>query len=385
MNAVRRERPRHNQQIVTVERATIVTWHAVNLSHAKETRSKMPRKNCLRTNRYGPDVPTTAIWMVLAGTCVFSQAPAWKDPSPHRVQFVRVEDAVQIEVLDWGGSGRAVVLLAGSGNSAHVFDEFAPKLTDICHVYGITRRGYGASSYPESGFSAERLGEDVIAVLDALHLTAPVLAGHSLGGHELTAVASAHPGRIAGLVYMDSTADPTFDWKPYQELRKKLPSTMTVPPISPEERRSFQSYGHAQRRTVGIAFPESELRNVFTVNSDGSMGAYKTPARVGASIFTGMRKPDYSRIRVPVLAFYVLPKGLEEQIELYQPKNAEERAAMEQVYAADVDFAKTSMGRLRSGVPDARVVEFAGANHYVFLSNEPEVLREVRLFLTALH
>ena len=202
-----------------------------------------------------------AILIFLSGTCVFSQAPAWKDPSPHRVQFVSVEPAVQLEVLDWGGSGRALVLLAGSGNSAHVFDAFAPKLADRCHVYGITRRGYGASSCPESGFSAQRLGEDVVAVLDALHLTAPVLAGHSLGGHELTAVASAHPDRVAGVVYMDSTADPTFDWKPYQELRKKLPSTMTSPAISSEEHRSFQLYERWQRSTMGVAFPESELRD----------------------------------------------------------------------------------------------------------------------------
>jgi non-heme chloroperoxidase len=323
--------------------------------------------------------------MVLVGTCVFSRAPEWKDPSPHRLQYVPVDDAVQLEVLDWGGSGRTVVLLAGSGNSAHVFDDFAPKLTGSCHVYGITRRGYGASSHPESGFSGERLGEDVVAVLDALHLAAPVLAGHSLAGHELTAVASAHPSRIAGLIYMDSTADPTFDWKPYQELRKKLPSTMTSPPVSPEERRSFGLYRDWQRRSMRIAFPESELRNDFTTASDGSMGPYRTPPSVGNAIFAGMRKPDYSRIQVPVLAFFVLPKPLEDQIELYQPRNAEERAAIEQVYAADAAYAKRSISMLRSGVPDARVVEFAGANHYVFLSNEPEVLREFRLFLVGLH
>jgi non-heme chloroperoxidase len=326
-----------------------------------------------------------ATFIVLTGVSVFAQAPAWKDPSPHRVQFVPVEDAVQIEVLDWGGSGPALVLLAGSGNSAHVFDDFAPKLTSLCHVYGITRRGYGASSHPESGFSAERLGEDVVAVLDALHLTAPVLAGHSLGGQELTAVASAHPSRIAGLVYLDSTADPTFDWKPYQVLRKKLPSTMTSPPISSEEHRSFQLYGRWQRRTMGIAFPESELRNVFAVDSDGSMGEYKTAASVGKAIFAGMRKPDYSQIRVPVLAFFAVPKPLEEQIELYQPKNAEERGAMQQVYGADVDWAKTAISRVRTGVPKARVVELVGANHYVFLSNEQEVLREIRLFLADIH
>jgi pimeloyl-ACP methyl ester carboxylesterase len=54
---------------------------------------------------------------------------AWRDPSPHRVRFVAVDSDVQLEVLDWGGAGRPVVLLAGGGNTAHVFDEFAPKLT----------------------------------------------------------------------------------------------------------------------------------------------------------------------------------------------------------------------------------------------------------------
>jgi hypothetical protein len=78
-----------------------------------------------------------------------AQEPApWHDPSEHKVQLVTVEEGVQLEVLDWGGTGRPVVLLAGLGFTAHVFDGFAEKLTDSYHVYGITRRGYGASSRP---------------------------------------------------------------------------------------------------------------------------------------------------------------------------------------------------------------------------------------------
>ncbi len=46
----------------------------------------------------------------------------WHDPSPHQVQFVTVDENVQLEVLDWGGSGRLVILLAGLGNTAHIFD-----------------------------------------------------------------------------------------------------------------------------------------------------------------------------------------------------------------------------------------------------------------------
>ena len=49
----------------------------------------------------------------------------WHDPSKHSVRFVTVEGGVQLEVLDWGGTGRPVVLLAGRGFTAHVFDGFA--------------------------------------------------------------------------------------------------------------------------------------------------------------------------------------------------------------------------------------------------------------------
>src|SRR5215470_1930630 len=125
---------------------------------------------------------------------------AWQiDPSNHKIQFIPVDANVKLEVLDWGGSGRPVVLLAGLGDNAHVYDDFAPKLTGSYHVYGITRRGFGASSAPESGYSADRLGDDVLAVINALKLNRPVLVGHSVAGEELSSVGSRHPERVAGL------------------------------------------------------------------------------------------------------------------------------------------------------------------------------------------
>src|SRR6185369_12914109 len=123
---------------------------------------------------------------------------SWQDPSKHHVKFVDVEKGVRLEVLDWGGVGRPIVLLAGSGNSAHVFDDFAPKLTDSGHVYGITRRGYGASSQPASGYDDQRLSDDIVQVLDALKLEKPVLAGQSMAGGEITTVGGAHPSRLGG-------------------------------------------------------------------------------------------------------------------------------------------------------------------------------------------
>jgi non-heme chloroperoxidase len=133
-----------------------------------------------------------------------AQTTPWVDPSPHAVTFVAVEEGVRLEVLDWGGTGRPVVLLAGLGFTAHVFDEFAPALARYGRVYGITRRGYGASDAPAHGYDGARLADDVLAVLDSLRLAAPVLIGHSIAGQELSSIAARHPSRIAGVVYLDA-------------------------------------------------------------------------------------------------------------------------------------------------------------------------------------
>ncbi len=59
------------------------------------------------------------LWSVLsvllaAATSASPQQIEWKDPSPHAVKFVTVEEDVQLEVLDWGGSGPALVLSGGA-------------------------------------------------------------------------------------------------------------------------------------------------------------------------------------------------------------------------------------------------------------------------------
>jgi pimeloyl-ACP methyl ester carboxylesterase len=128
----------------------------------------------------------------------------WKDSSPHAIQFVTVNRDVKLEVLDWAGTGRPLLLLAGLGNTAHIFDAVAPKLSSSYHVYGLTRRGYGASSVPASGYSADRLADDVLEVIDFLKLNKPVLAGHSVAGEELSSIGSRQPGKVAGLIYLDA-------------------------------------------------------------------------------------------------------------------------------------------------------------------------------------
>ena len=137
-----------------------------------------------------------------------SQAPATsaeQEVAP-KASFVTVEPGVRLEVLDWGGSGRPLVFLAGAGQDAHVFAQFAPKFVPD-FTYEITRKGLGKSDAPNpsgGNYSADRLGDDVMAVCEALRLTRPVLVGHSIAGQELSSVGSRFPSKIAGLVYLDA-------------------------------------------------------------------------------------------------------------------------------------------------------------------------------------
>jgi non-heme chloroperoxidase len=323
---------------------------------------------------------------LIATAAGFAQESAvWHDPSQHKVQFVTVEENVKLEVLDWGGSGRPIVLLAGLGFTAHVFDGFAEKLTDSYHVYGITRRGYGASSRPPSGYSEKRRAEDDLKVLDALRLVKPVIAGHSIGGDELTQLGTHYYDRIGGLVYLEALNDATDDYTEYIALCRKLPEAMQKSPSpSPLDLKSFQAYRDWRAANGQVSIPESELRAEFMENPDGSVGAYKIPGNIFEAMMAGREKHDYSEIRVPVLALVGYPKTPEDQMRENHVTDTSQRTIVEAVYGTYVGMTRNRIKRIDRAMSGARVVDLWGADHFVFLSNEADVLRELRAFLATL-
>ena len=135
------------------------------------------------------------VFALIACAAFAQNGPSPQGESALKTQFVEVQPDVKLEVLDWGGTGRNLVLLAGLGSTAHVFDSLGPKLGAHYHVIGITRRGFGQSSAPQTGYDPRRLGDDVVAVLDALHIADPILIGHSIAGEELSAISTYHPRR----------------------------------------------------------------------------------------------------------------------------------------------------------------------------------------------
>lgn len=286
-----------------------------------------------------------------------SRESGWHDPSPHQVRFVTVDSSVRLEVLDWGGTGRPL-LFVGCYLSAHVYDQIAPKLTDGFRVYAVTRRGVGASDRPSTGYDPQRRAADILEVMSALGMQKPILVGNSCGGGILHSLGAEHPERVGGLVYLDAAEDPTLRGSDYPRIpvdKANLPKRVGKSPA--------------------IGFPEAERRQLDERPLD--------PAIRKAIVEDNHVRPEYARIRVPVLAIYRVTT-LEQALNDYPPENDQQRAALGQAYASSRAMLEKWQADLRAGVPDARIVELPGASLFMFLSNEADIIREVRAFAATL-
>jgi pimeloyl-ACP methyl ester carboxylesterase len=211
------------------------------------------------------------------------------------------------------------------------------------------------------------------------------VAGHSVAGNELSQLGIHYYHRIAGLVYLEALNDGTDDYSDYDAVCRRLPEAMRTPPSpSPADLKSFPAYRDWRARTEGISVPESELRNQFAENPDGTVGSPETPGAVPAAIMEGDHKHDYSQIRVPVLALVGYPEFPQDQIRKNHVTDAADRITVEAVFGTYVGMTKNRIKRINQAAGGAHVVELWGANHFVFLSNEADVLRELRAFLPRL-
>ena len=313
-----------------------------------------------------------------------SSQPAWRDPSPHQVRFIEVEPSVRLEVLDWGGTGRPIVFLS-CYLTGHAYDDIAPKLANQFHVYAFTRRGIGASDRPVGGYELQRSADDLLATLDALKLRKPILVANSCGGWTQTLLAVQHPDRLGGLVYLEAADDPMLTMEDYnfpQIDQANLPKRIEPPAL---DYSSFDAYRRTQKARSGVAFPEADLRYLFAVKPDGSLGTELMSQTVRKAITTdSRRKPDYANVRVPVLAVFLTPGPFDEEAKRYVIENERQRDALRLRTEVGRIMAKKWESDLLAGVPGAKIVELPGASLYMFLSNEADVIRELRAFAATL-
>jgi len=111
------------------------------------------------------------------------------------------------------GSGPALILLHGNGETHHIFDIAVENLRQHFTVYAVDTRGHGESS-PVREFHYEDMADDIYGFISQLGLRQPALYGFSDGGIIGLLLAARHPGLLSRLIVSGANTHPTgIKWR----------------------------------------------------------------------------------------------------------------------------------------------------------------------------
>jgi non-heme chloroperoxidase len=297
--------------------------------------------------------------------------------------FVHV-NGIRLHYLDWGGSGPTLIFLAGMGSSAYIFNRFAPRFTDNCRVLALTRRGQGDSDYPETGYDADTLTEDIRQFMDALHIEKAALAGHSLAGVELTHFAGTYPNRVEKLIYLDALDDRRAEVAIIEQnpLRKiEIKKEESSPPRTFEEYIANLKKDFPYFADMWSELWEEEFSHNVKVNEAGVF-VDKMPETVEQMMAENLVKeyaPKKVEAKIPTLSFFAQKKP-----KLSDVYTEEQKAAFTQFQQNIVQpFFKSLIAEFQSRFPHAEIVVIPNGHHYCFIVQENLVFDEMSRFLQA--
>lgn len=121
-------------------------------------------------------------------------------------------DGIRIHFED-SGSGPPVVLGHSFLCSGEMWAPQVEQLAERYRVVNIDERGHGRSGNLTEPFDLYDMVADVVAVLDALEIERAVWAGLSIGGMVAMRAAITVPGRISGLILVDTHAGAETPYK----------------------------------------------------------------------------------------------------------------------------------------------------------------------------
>ncbi|MBV9062389.1 MAG: alpha/beta hydrolase [Alphaproteobacteria bacterium] len=110
------------------------------------------------------------------------------------------------------GTGPAVVLLHGFGDSG---DMWAPLAIDLAKDHRVVvpdLRGMGLSAHPDTGYTKKNQALDIAGVMDALHIKEAALITHDIGNMVGYALAAQFPERISRWVVIDAPLPGVGNW-----------------------------------------------------------------------------------------------------------------------------------------------------------------------------
>jgi len=141
-------------------------------------------------------------------------APSWAEGFAFPGFAVRqvVGNGATIHVRS-GGSGPAVVLLHGYGETGDMWAPLAVELARDHTVIVPDLRGLGLSSKPPGGFDKKTQADDVAGVMKALNVAQADVVAHDIGNMVAFQFAARFPERVRRLVLIDAPVPGVGPWE----------------------------------------------------------------------------------------------------------------------------------------------------------------------------
>jgi len=131
-------------------------------------------------------------------------------PSNFRAQMIATNGTHLF--LRVGGSGPAVLLLHGFGDTGDMWAPLAAELSKDHEVIVPDLRGMGQSDHPDVGYTKKNQAADIAGVMDALKVSSAALVTHDIGDMVGYALAALYPGRISRWVVIDAPLPGIGNW-----------------------------------------------------------------------------------------------------------------------------------------------------------------------------
>jgi pimeloyl-ACP methyl ester carboxylesterase len=151
----------------------------------------------------------------MAGAIMAFAAPALADVQPYPAAFKTQEIATNGTSLHVrvGGSGPAVVLLHGYGETGDMWAPLAAELVRDHRVIVPDLRGMGHSEKPAAGYDKKNEARDIAGVLEALKVDEADVVAHDIGNMVGYSFAAQFPSRTTRLVLMDAPLPGIGPWE----------------------------------------------------------------------------------------------------------------------------------------------------------------------------
>jgi pimeloyl-ACP methyl ester carboxylesterase len=139
------------------------------------------------------------------------ESAAASGAEPH-TGVVAAADGVPLHYSMYGARSPALILVHGFSCDQNYWKEQVAPFSRDFRVVTMDLAGHGESGLGRKEWTMEAYGSDVAAVVEALDLKNVILIGHSMGGAVILKAARRLPGRVKGLVVVDTYEDFATWW-----------------------------------------------------------------------------------------------------------------------------------------------------------------------------